>query len=145
MAKRTIANPETTREVRGRDLFRERGSEIVRVGPHCWVVPSRTKPGVECGVDLVLGFCTCPVSVYNHKVCSHVFAAEIASAKRTCRSRSAPLFWGSRSRPPLSLCCLSGPLKTYYSGIHNYWTGRGWQASLASLKGAVIVLPPSTT
>lgn len=75
----TTSVPET-RELRGIELFRERGAEMERVAPWTWEVPSCTGRRVYA-VDLKAGSCTCPDHRRREEPCKHLYAAEIARVK----------------------------------------------------------------
>jgi hypothetical protein len=91
----TVAHEPTldTREKRALDLYRERGAEIVRTGPHTYLVPSCTGRGAYA-VDYAAETCDCPDFTIPHpgrepgEPCKHVYAVGILRAKR--RGQSVP-------------------------------------------------------
>ena len=85
----TVAHPPTpvTRESRALALFRERGAEIVRTGPHTYLVPSCSGSGTYA-VDYEAESCDCPDFTMPRRSrevgepCKHVYAVGIHRAKR---------------------------------------------------------------
>ena len=72
-----------TRAMRGLELYRHRGDEIVAYLDGTYSVPSRTEEGVLYVVDLEAGTCDCPDSTYGGHVCLHqVFVEAHLAAKR---------------------------------------------------------------
>ena len=86
----------TTREQRGLDLYRERGSEFERVSRDVFIVPSRTRRRLEYRVDLERQSCEC----YDHRrsggPCLHVYAAMLYAAwlRRAARTIAAAMAAG---------------------------------------------------
>lgn len=76
-----LAHP-STRELRGLQLFRERGAEIVRTAPYTYEVPACTGEHVY---TVVYGgreeSCSCPDWQYRGAVCKHVYAIVLWRAK----------------------------------------------------------------
>jgi hypothetical protein len=85
--------PEDTREGRGLALYLDRGSEFVRVSRDTFLVPSRSKRGVEYFVDLAAESCECFDHKRNGGPCLHAYAAMLHQAwlRRAART-IAPLF-----------------------------------------------------
>jgi predicted nucleic acid-binding Zn finger protein len=85
----TVAHehPLDTRESRVLALYRERGAEIVRTGPHTYLVPSCTGRGFYA-VDYAAETCDCPDFTLPRRgrepgePCKHVYAVGIHRAKR---------------------------------------------------------------
>jgi hypothetical protein len=84
---------EDTREGRGLALYLDRGSEFVRVSRDTFLVPSRSKRGVEYFVDLAAESCECYDHRRNGGPCLHAYAAMLHQAwlRRAART-IAPLF-----------------------------------------------------
>jgi hypothetical protein len=84
---------EDTREGRGLALYLDRGSEFVRVSRDTFLVPSRSKRGVEYFVDLEQGYCACADYRRNRVPCLHIYAAMLHQAwlRRAART-IAPIF-----------------------------------------------------
>ena len=76
-----------TRELRALALYRERGAEIVRTGPHTYLVPSCSGSGTYA-VDYEAESCDCPDFTMPRRgrevgePCKHVYAVGINRAKR---------------------------------------------------------------
>jgi predicted nucleic acid-binding Zn finger protein len=73
--------------LRGYALYKKRGEEVERFAPFSWCVPS-CKGADTYTVDLTIGFCSCPdyrPRKVRHARCKHLYAAQIASAKRSAR------------------------------------------------------------
>ena len=76
-----------TREGRALALYRTRGSEIVRTGPHTYLVPSCSGRG-SYAVDYASETCDCPdftiprLGRESGEPCKHVYAVGIHRAKR---------------------------------------------------------------
>lgn len=85
----TVAHPPTpdTRESRALALYRTRGAEIVRTGPHTYLVPSCSERGFYA-VDYEAETCDCPDFAIPRpgrepgEPCKHVYAVGIHRAKR---------------------------------------------------------------
>lgn len=80
----TVAHtrPLDTRESRALALYRERGAEIVRTGPHTYLVPSCTGRGTYA-VDYESETCDCPDARRHPDLnCKHVLAVAVKRAKR---------------------------------------------------------------
>ena len=85
----TVAHPRPldTREERALALYRERGTEIVRTGPHTYLVPSCSGRG-SYAVDYASETCDCPDFTIPRpgrepgEPCKHVYAVGIRRAKR---------------------------------------------------------------
>ena len=74
--------PAETREIRALDLYRERGAEIVRTGPHTYLVPSCTGRG-SYAVDYERETCDCPDARRHPELsCKHLLAVAVKRAKR---------------------------------------------------------------
>ncbi len=65
----------STREKRGLELYRERGSEFVRISRDTFLVPSRTTRRVEYLVDLERESCQCRDHKRTGGPCLHTYAA----------------------------------------------------------------------
>ena len=82
----TAPRPDT-REIRALVLYRTRGAEIVRTGPHTYEVPSQDGTRVY---EVVYGgeveTCTCPDFVYRNVSCVHLLAVGACRAKRRASS-----------------------------------------------------------
>jgi hypothetical protein len=77
----TVAQPDP-RALRALDLYRERGSEIVRTGPWTYLVPSCTGTG-SWAVNYRAETCDCPDALRNPDLnCKHIYAVGIHRAKR---------------------------------------------------------------
>jgi len=82
----TAPRPDT-RELRALALYRERGAEIVRTGPHTYLVPS-CSGGEPYAVDYAEETCECPDFTIPRpgrepgEPCKHVYAVGIHRAKR---------------------------------------------------------------
>jgi hypothetical protein len=71
-----------TREKRALELYRERGAEIVRTGPHTYLIPSCSGRG-SYAVDYATETCDCPDARRHPDLnCKHVLAAAVKRAKR---------------------------------------------------------------
>ncbi len=76
-----------TREERALALYCERGAEIVRTGPHTYLVPSCSGRG-SYAVDYAAESCDCPdftilrLGREPGESCKHVYAVGILRAKR---------------------------------------------------------------
>ncbi len=70
-----------TRAVRALALYRERGAEIERTGPHTYTVPSCTGTGFWA-VNYRTESCDCPDFLRRGVACKHVYAVGIHRAKR---------------------------------------------------------------
>ncbi|MBA2617236.1 MAG: SWIM zinc finger family protein [Rubrobacter sp.] len=76
-----------TREMRALAPYRERGAEIVRTGPHTYLVPS-CSGGEPYAVDYERESCDCPDFTIPRRgrevgePCKHVYAVGIHRAKR---------------------------------------------------------------
>jgi len=80
----TVAHPPTpdTREKRALALYRERGAEIVRTGPHTYLVPS-CSGGEPYAVDYGRETCGCPDARRRPDLnCKHLLAVAVKRAKR---------------------------------------------------------------
>jgi len=80
----TVAHPPTpdTRESRALALYRERGAEIVRTGPHTYLVPSCSGRG-SYAVDYEAESCDCPDARRRPELnCKHLLAVAVKRAKR---------------------------------------------------------------
>ena len=85
----TVAHGPTldTREGRALSLYRTRGHEIVRTGPHTYLVPSCSGRG-SYAVDYASETCDCPDFTILRpgrnpgEPCKHVYAVGIHRAKR---------------------------------------------------------------
>ena len=80
----TVAHPPTpdTRESRALALYRERGAEIVRTGPHTYLVPSCSGRG-SYAVDYEAESCDCPDARRHPGLnCKHLLAVAVKRAKR---------------------------------------------------------------
>ena len=86
---KSLAHPPTpdTRESRALALYRERGAEIVRTGPHTYEVPS-CSGSRSYAVDYRRESCDCPDFTMPRRgrevgePCKHVYAVGINRAKR---------------------------------------------------------------
>ncbi len=78
---RRSKKPAPSRALRGVELYREHGREILPMENGFWSVPSCSgrKP---YAVDLASQSCTCPDWREQRKPCKHVFAAAIAVSRR---------------------------------------------------------------
>ena len=75
-----------TRESRARALFRARGAEIVRTGPHTYAVPSCSGRG-SYAVDYEAESCDCPDARRHPELnCKHLLAVAVKMAKRRGQS-----------------------------------------------------------
>ena len=84
MDTNTVAHPSTldTRESRALALYRERGAEIVRIGPWTYEVPSCTGRGTYA-VDYAAESCDCPDARRHPELsCKHLLAVAVKRAKR---------------------------------------------------------------
>ncbi len=71
-----------TREMRALALYRERGAEIVRTGPHTYLVPS-CSGGEPYAVNYRRESCDCPDARRHPGLnCKHVLAVAVKRAKR---------------------------------------------------------------
>ncbi len=71
-----------TRELRALALYRERGAEIVRTGPHTYEVPS-CSGSRSYAVDYEAESCDCPDARRHPDLnCKHVLAVAVKRAKR---------------------------------------------------------------
>jgi len=80
----TVAHPPTPdpRALRALALYRERGGEIVRTGPHTYLVPSCSGTG-SWAVNYRRETCDCPDALRNPDLnCKHVYLVGIHRAKR---------------------------------------------------------------
>ncbi len=70
------------RALRALALYRERGAEIERTGPHTYLVPSCSGAGTWA-VNYHRETCDCPDALRNPDLsCKHVYAVGIHRAKR---------------------------------------------------------------
>ncbi len=70
------------RALRALALYRERGAEIERTGPHTYLVPSCSGTGTWA-VNYRRETCDCPDALSNPDLsCKHVYAVGIHRAKR---------------------------------------------------------------
>jgi hypothetical protein len=77
-----------TRESRALALYRTRGAEIVRTGPHTYEVPSCSGIG-SYAVDYEAESCDCPDARRHPELnCKHVLAVAVKMAKRRGQSRT---------------------------------------------------------
>ncbi len=75
-----------TREIRALALYRERGAEIVRTGPHTYEVPSCSGRG-SYAVDYEAESCDCPDARRHPELnCKHLLAVAVKMAKRRGQS-----------------------------------------------------------
>jgi hypothetical protein len=75
-----------TRELRALALYRTRGAEIVRTGPHTYEVPSCSGRG-SYAVDYEAESCDCPDARRHPDLnCKHVLAVAVKRAKRRGQS-----------------------------------------------------------
>ncbi len=75
-----------TREKRALALYRERGAEIVRTGPHTYEVPSCSGRG-SYAVDYEAESCDCPDARRHPELnCKHLLAVAVKMAKRRGQS-----------------------------------------------------------
>ena len=74
------ARPDT-RELRALELFRSRGGEIRRTGPHTYRVPSNTGDGSYV-VDYSREACSCPDHEHRGVNCLHILAVGVLVSKR---------------------------------------------------------------
>src|SRR5215212_8414506 len=81
----SVSPTTNTREQRGLRLYRERGSGIERVAPNFYLCPS--EDGAEFyHVDYAGETCDCPDYLRNATACKHVYAVDIARAKRRAKA-----------------------------------------------------------
>ena len=86
----SVASPtrRDTREMRALSLYRERGSEIVRTGPHTYEVPSCSGRG-SYAVDYERESCDCPDARRHPDLnCKHLLAVAVKRAKRRGQPRT---------------------------------------------------------
>ena len=69
------------RAMRALALYRERGAEIVRTGPHTYLVPSMSG-GEALAVNYRRETCDCPDFERRGQNCKHLYAVGIHRAKR---------------------------------------------------------------
>lgn len=93
-----------TRAMRGLQLHRERGSEIVFYLDGTYGVPSRTEEGVLYVTDLDHETCECPDSTYGKHTCLHLVAAE--AKRREAARKKAP-------KPPARKRCSAPPMAVH--------------------------------
>jgi hypothetical protein len=77
-----------TRELRGLQLYRDRGKEVVRVYPGVYSVPSCSGETFYTVHLSPRERCDCPDYERHHKPCKHLYAAVVAAAKARARARA---------------------------------------------------------
>ncbi len=73
-----------TRETRALELFRSRGDEIRRTGPHTYLVPSCTGEGVY-RVDYAVESCECDDHARRRANCKHILCVGVLVSKRRAK------------------------------------------------------------
>ena len=100
MDTNTVAHPTTPniRELRALDLYRTRGREIVRTGPHTYEVPSCTGRGTYA-VDYEVESCDCPDALRHPALsCKHLLAVAVKRAKKRGATARRLAFLVERAR-----------------------------------------------